>query len=180
MILCELFYLDVGAICNQDLSGVDIKPVMIKDEIKLQIISNDGRQATTKNVDLDFNFADLLHSGFANLQADSTSESYSIRISKKDEALVAVGKVKLERVLNHDRVKQRLLAENNPVFKALDMSDVLGRIKPGKMDKYKQVEEFLRLLAPTIEGEIKDQDSLSVVDLGCGHAYLTFGCAGVL
>ena len=154
---------------------VDIKPVMIKDEIKLQIISNDGRQATTKNVDLDFNFADLLHSGFANLQADSTSESYSIRISKKDEALVAVGKVKLERVLNHDRVKQRLLAENNPIFKALEMSDVLGRIKPGKMDKYKQVEEFLRLLAPTIEGEIKDQDSLSVVDLGCGHAYLTFG-----
>jgi hypothetical protein len=80
------------------LERVDIKPVMIKDEIKLQIISNDGRQATTKNVDLDFNFADLLHSGFANLQADSTSESYSIRISKKDEALVAVGKVKLERV----------------------------------------------------------------------------------
>ena len=154
---------------------IDIKPVMIKDEIKLQIISSDGRQATTKNVDLDFNFADLLHSGFANLQADSTSESYSIRISKKDEALVAVGKVKLERVLNHDRVKHRLLAENNPIFKALDMSDVLGRIKPGKMDKYKQVEEFLRLLAPTIEGEIKDQDSLSVVDLGCGHAYLTFG-----
>jgi SAM-dependent methyltransferase len=36
------------------------------------------------------------------------------------------------------------------------------------------VEEFLQLLAPTIEGEIKDQDSLSVVDLGCGHAYLTF------
>ena len=154
---------------------VDIKPVMIKDEIKLQIISNDGRQATTKNVDLDFNFADLLHSGFANLQADTTSESYSIRISKKDEALVAVGKVKLERDLNHDRVKQRLLPESNPIFKALDMSDVLGRIKPTKMDKYKQVEEFLRLLAPTIEDEIKDQDSLSVVDLGCGHAYLTFG-----
>jgi SAM-dependent methyltransferase len=156
------------------LERIDIKPVMIKDEIKLQVISNDGRQVSTKNVDLDFDFSAMLNSGFANLQADSTSESYSIRISKKDEALVAIGKVKLERELNHDRIKQRLLAENNPIFKALDMSDVLGRIKPSKMDKYKQVEEFLRLLAPTIEGEIKDQDSLSVVDLGCGHAYLTF------
>jgi hypothetical protein len=153
---------------------IDIKPVMIKDEIKLQVLSNDGRQVSTKNVELDFDFSAMLNSGFANLQADSTSESYSIRISKKDEALVAIGKVKLERELNHDRIKQRLLAENNPIFKALDMSDVLGRIKPSKMDKYKQVEEFLRLLAPTIEGEIKDQDSLSVVDLGCGHAYLTF------
>jgi SAM-dependent methyltransferase len=156
------------------LERIDIKPVMIKDEIKLQVISNDGRQVSTKNVELDFDFSTMLNSGFANLQADSTSESYSIRISKKDEALVAIGKVKLERELNHDRIKQRLLAENNPIFKALDMSDVLGRIKPSKMDKYKQVEEFLRLLAPTIEGEIKDQDSLSVVDLGCGHAYLTF------
>jgi SAM-dependent methyltransferase len=156
------------------LERIDIKPVMIKDEVKLQVISNDGRQVSTKNVELDFDFSAMLNSGFANLQADSTSESYSIRISKKDEALVAIGKVKLERELNHDRIKQRLLAENNPIFKALDMSDVLGRIKPSKMDKYKQVEEFLRLLAPTIEGEIKDQDSLSVVDLGCGHAYLTF------
>ena len=154
---------------------IDIKPVMIKDEVKLQISSSDGRQVSTKNVDLDFSFTDLLHSGFANLQADSTSESYSIRISKKDEALVAIGKVKLERVLDHDRIKQRLLAESNPIFKALDMSDVLGRIKPSKMDKYKQVEEFLRLLVPTIEGQIKEQDFLSVVDLGCGHAYLTFG-----
>ena len=156
------------------LERIDIKPVMIKDEIKLQVISNDGRQVSTKNVDLDFDFSAMLNSGFANLQADSTSESYSIRISKKDEALVAIGKVKLERELNHDRIKQRLLAENNPIFKALDMSDVLGRIKPSKMDKYKQVEEFLQLLSPTIEGEIKNQDSLSVVDLGCGHAYLTF------
>ena len=154
---------------------VDIKPVMIKDEIKLQIISSDERQATTKNVELDFDFEPMLASGFANLQADTTSESYSIRVSKKDEALVAIGNVKLERVLNHDRIKQRLLAENNPIFKALEMSDVLGRIKPTKMDKYKQVEEFLRLLIPTIEDEVKDQDSLSIVDLGCGHAYLTFG-----
>ena len=154
---------------------IDIKPVMIKDEIKLQIISSDERQATTKNVELDFDFGPMLASGFANLQADTTSESYSIRVSKKDEALVAIGKVKLERVLNHDRIKQRLLAENNPIFKALEMSDVLGRIKPTKMDKYKQVEEFLRLLIPTIEDEVKDQDSLSIVDLGCGHAYLTFG-----
>ncbi len=157
------------------LERVDIKPVMIKDEIKLQVMSNDGRQVSTKNVELDFDFTPMLNSGFANLQADTTSERYSIRISKKDEALVAIGKVKLERELNHDRIKQRLLAENNPIFKALDMSDLLGRIKPSKMDKYKQVEEFLRLLVPTIEGEIKDQDSLSVVDLGCGHAYLTFG-----
>jgi SAM-dependent methyltransferase len=154
---------------------VDIKPVLIKDEIKLQIVSSNGKQDITKNVELDFDFTSLLNNGFANLQADTTTESYSIQISKKDEAIVSVGKVKLSRDLTHDRQKERMLAESNQIFKALDMSDLLGRIKPSKMDKYKQVDEFLRLLAQAVDGQFTNQDQLSVVDLGCGHAYLTFG-----
>ena len=154
---------------------VDIKPVLIKDEIKLQVVSSNGKQDITKNVELDFDFTPLLNSGFANLQADTTTESYSIQISKKDEAIVSVGKVKLSRDLTHDRQKDRMLAESNQIFKALDMSDMLGRIKPSKMDKYKQVDEFLRLLNQAVDGQFTNQDQLSVVDLGCGHAYLTFG-----
>jgi hypothetical protein len=50
------------------------------------------------------------------------------------------------------------------------------------MDKYKQVEEFLRLLMPTLTAAISagqihqptENNPLTIVDLGCGHAYLTF------
>jgi hypothetical protein len=50
------------------------------------------------------------------------------------------------------------------------------------MDKYKQVEEFLRLLVPTLNDAIEaghvrrpdDSHPLVITDLGCGHAYLTF------
>jgi len=153
---------------------VDIKPVLIKDEIKWQIVSNDGKKDITKNVAADFNFIDLLSSGYANLQVDTQSESYQVRISKKDEALVSTSKVKLDRDLSHDRQKQRMLPESNQVFKALEMSDLLGRIKPSKMDKYKQVDEFLRLISQTLATDLTNQDQISVVDLGCGHAYLTF------
>ena len=153
---------------------IDIKPVLIKEEIKLQIISSDGKKDITKNVEIDFNFTELLISGYANLQVDTQSESYQVRISKKDEALVSVSKVKLSRDLSHDRQKQRMLLESNQVFKALDMSDLLGRIKPSKMDKYKQVDEFLRLISQTLDSDLLKQDEISVVDLGCGHAYLTF------
>ncbi|MEN9351595.1 MAG: hypothetical protein RL455_536, partial [Actinomycetota bacterium] len=153
---------------------VDIKPVLIKDEIKWQIVSNDGKKDITKNVAADFNFIDLLSSGYANLQVDTQSESYQVRISKKDEALVSTSKVKLDRELSHDRQKQRILPESNQVFKALEMSDLLGRIKPSKMDKYKQVDEFLRLISQTLATDLTNQDQISVVDLGCGHAYLTF------
>ena len=153
---------------------IDIKPVLIKEEIKWQIISSDGKKDITKNVEIDFNFTELLISGYANLQVDTQSESYQVRISKKDEALVSVSKVNLSRDLSHDRQKQRMLLESNQVFKALDMSDLLGRIKPSKMDKYKQVDEFLRLISQTLDAELLKQDEISVVDLGCGHAYLTF------
>ena len=153
---------------------IDIKPVLIKEEIKWQIISSDGKKDITKNVEIDFNFTELLISGYANLQVDTQSESYQVRISKKDEALVSVSKVKLSRDLSHDRQKQRMLLESNQVFKALDMSDLLGRIKPSKMDKYKQVDEFLRLISQTLDSDLLKQDEISVVDLGCGHAYLTF------
>jgi len=153
---------------------IDIKPVLIKEEIKWQIISSDGKKDITKNVEIDFDFTHLFSSGYANLVVDTQTESYQVRISKKDEALVSVSKVNLSRDLSHDRQKQRMLLESNQVFKALDMSDLLGRIKPSKMDKYKQVDEFLRLISQTLDTQDLKQDQVSVVDLGCGHAYLTF------
>jgi len=154
---------------------IDIKPVLIKGEEKLQIQSTDGRQVTTKNLSAnELDFAEFLGQGFANLLTESTSESYSVRISKKDEALVTIGRVKLERDLTHDRQKQRLLPEDNRIFALLGMHDGYKRIKPSKLDKYRQVEEFLRLLKPTLDNEVGVQSEISIVDLGCGHAYLTF------
>jgi SAM-dependent methyltransferase len=154
---------------------IDIKPVLIKGEEKLQIQSTDGRQVTTKNLSAAaIDFTEFLGQGFANLLVESTTESYSVRISKKDEALVTIGRVKLERDLTHDRQKQRLLPENNRIFALLGMHDGHKRIKPSKMDKYRQVEEFLRLLKPTLDTEVGAQSEISIVDLGCGHAYLTF------
>jgi len=154
---------------------IDIKPVLIKGEEKLQIQSTDGRQVTTKNLSAAaIDFTKFLGQGFANLLVESTSESYSVRISKKDEALVTIGRVKLERDLTHDRQKQRLLPEDNRIFALLGMHDGHKRIKPSKMDKYRQVEEFLRLLKPTLDNEVGAQSEISIVDLGCGHAYLTF------
>jgi SAM-dependent methyltransferase len=64
----------------------------------------------------------------------------------------------------------------------IGISDTSGRVKPSKSDKYRQVEEFLRLLTPALTSAISaghiDQPTssapLTIVDLGCGHAYLTF------
>ena len=163
---------------------IDIRPVQIKNQLHLQVIENDGRQSTAKNyLPTNFDSNDLLRSGYANILVEQTSGSLSIRISKKGEALVTRTKGINEQLLSHDRNKNRLLNPNDPFLMEVGISDSKGVIKPSKSDKYMQVEEFLRILAPTLKNAIETgqihkptrDKPLTITDLGCGHAYLTFG-----
>ena len=163
---------------------IDIRPVQIKNQLHLQVIENDGRQSTAKNyLPTNFDSMDLFRSGYANILIEQTSGSLSIRISKKGEALVTRTKGINEQLLSHDRNKNRLLNPNDPFLMEVGISDSKGVIKPSKSDKYMQVEEFLRILAPTLKNAIEAgqihkptrDKPLTITDLGCGHAYLTFG-----
>jgi SAM-dependent methyltransferase len=162
---------------------IDIRPVKIKDELVFQVSESDGRQMTTKNHSLgSLDFASLLESGYANVLLEKLDGSISLRISKKGEPLVHRAKGVYEQDLNHDRSKNRLLDSSDPFLKEVGIADSSGAIKPSKQDKYLQVEEFLRLLVPTLNSAIESghikkptqSDPLQIVDLGCGHAYLTF------
>lgn len=162
---------------------IDLKPVLIKGEIKYQLSQSDGRAMTTKNYSPDeFISLGLLEAGFANIHIEEKTKSLSIRITKKGEALVqrAIGEFQAD--LSHDRNKSRLLDAADPFLIEIGISDSSGKVKASKNDKYLQVEEFLRLLVPSLNSAIDaghisrpSQDKpLTIVDLGCGHAYLTF------
>lgn len=162
---------------------IDIRPVFIKDALAIQISHSDGRQMTSKNYSpAQAPFAELLRAGFANVLLEHTKGSLSLRITKKGEALIYREDSPREQDLSHDRSKVRLLDSSDPFLLAVGISDSKGQVKPSKMDKYRQVEEFLRLMVPTLTtaiaaGQIHqptENDPLTIVDLGCGHAYLTF------
>jgi hypothetical protein len=103
-------------------------------------------------------------------------------VTKKLEAIVHTRAQEAAQDPSHDRDKARLLPEDDPVFRALGLSDHEGRMKPSRQGKYRQVEEFLRILDASIsdalaKGHLRrptDDEPLQVVDLGCGNAYLTF------
>ena len=162
---------------------VDVKPVLIKGEVKYQLSQSDGRAMTTKNYSpAEFIALNLLDAGFANILLEQKSGSISIRITKKGEALVHRTNDLFEADLSHDRSKARLLDPSDPFLIEVGISDSAGKVKVSKNDKYLQVEEFLRLLVPSLNsaiaaGHIAKPTAampLSIVDLGCGHAYLTF------
>lgn len=162
---------------------IDIRPVQIKGKLLLQIASTDGRQTQTKNYEVgETNIEELLLSGFSNILVEQVTGSTSLRISKKERPLIHRESAQKEQVLDHDRSKSRLLDPSDPFLKEVGISDKNGLIKPTRQDKYRQVEEFLRLLVPTLKNALdvgrvltptKDAP-LVVVDLGCGNAYLTF------
>jgi SAM-dependent methyltransferase len=162
---------------------IDMRPVLIKDSIAIQVSHTDGRQMTTKNYEAgQAPFSELVRSGYANILLEQIHQSISVRITKKGEALVHRESTEREQELAHDRSKSRLLDPSDPYLIAIGISDSQGNLKASKSDKYKQVEEFLRLLTPTLTSAIKaghiaqpsDAKPLTIVDLGCGHAYLTF------
>ena len=142
------------------------------------VAPSDGQSGARDAVDA------LLDEPFASWHVETTTQTHQLRVTKKLEAVVhttdRTEPVVAER--GHDRDKERLLPESDPVFVELGISDRDGRLKPSRQAKYRQVEEFLRLLDSSITEAIEKghlrrptaEDPLRIADLGCGNAYLTF------
>jgi SAM-dependent methyltransferase len=166
----------------------ELRYVDLKAGRHLQVTTYDDTQAHTANHAVGDAARDavdaLLDEPFGSWHVDTTTQSHQLRVTKKLEAVVhttdRVEPVEVER--GHDRDKPRLLPEDDPVFVALGISEESGRLKPSRQAKYRQVEEFLRLLDASItdaldKGHLRRptaEDPLRIVDLGCGNAYLTF------
>jgi SAM-dependent methyltransferase len=164
----------------------ELRYVDLKSGRHLQVTTYDETQAHTHNhavgdaareaVD------DLLDQPFAGWHVDTTTETHQLRVTKKLEAVVHSRAQLTEPDREHDRDKGRLLPEDDPVFRVLGLSDHDGRMKPSRQAKYRQVEEFLRILDASIvdalgKGHLRrptPEEPLRIVDLGCGNAYLTF------
>lgn len=167
---------------------VELRYVDLRGGRHLQLTAYDGTQAHTSNHALGdparAAVDELLDQPFANWNVETTDRTHQVRVTKRGEGTVHT-RERAEEVApdrGHDRDKARLLAEDDPVLRALGIADAQGRVKPSRRAKYRQVEEFLRQLDAAVSdalagGHLRRPtpgDPLRVVDLGCGNAYLTF------
>lgn len=175
-------------VAGRPVRRVELRVVDLKAGRHLQVTSYDETQAHTANHALGAAAQEavdaLLAQAFASWHVDTTTHTHQARVTKKGEVLLH-GQARdeaVDAVRAHDREKGRLLREDDPVLVALGISDEHGRIKPTRQAKYRQVEEFLRLLDASLgealaKGHVRTpepDDPLRIVDLGCGNAYLTF------
>ncbi|HEY9376309.1 MAG TPA: SAM-dependent methyltransferase [Jiangellaceae bacterium] len=159
----------------------ELRWVDIRAGRRLQVVKYDDRQAFTINVRPDQAAAavqELVEQPYGNWHVETTDGTTQLRVTKSGEAQVhrSARPADVEAVHSHDRTKARLLDPTDPFLQAVGISDDRGLIKPSRMAKYRQVEEFLRALEPVLPDarDAAGDGVLRVVDLGCGNAYLSF------
>lgn len=142
----------------QEIRRVRMKPVLLKGTLHFQVESFTKKQSFTKNIAV----VDLEKE----LQALTGQFSQvSIRFTDSKDHL---------RSLSHNKIKKYPLPDEEPVdfLIALGIQNKEGRVYREKYDKFRQINRFIELILPLLEGI---QGPLRIVDLACGKAYLTFG-----
>ena len=151
---------------------IDIRPVTIREKELLQLVSHDGKRDLTKNLGPEeIDIPEIVNQGYANVLIEKIDSKVEIRFSKSGQAFIHHAEAvvaKNSRV--HDQAKPRLLGEVDSFYSVLGLADKSGAIKPSRRDKFVQIDNFLRI----IDSSLPESENISIVDLGCGNAYLTF------
>ena len=158
---------------------VVVRPVELKGQIHLQISYFDEKKDITKNYleEAPAKVDELLVLPFRNIFVENSTGNVQVNFTKKGKALVSKSKHSVTNVdMSHDRQKNKLLTDENaaPFLKAVGIMTQDGRIKADMQRKYKQINEFLRLVDETASFPAQSGQPFYVVDFGCGNAYLTF------
>lgn len=160
---------------------VTVRPVLIRNERLLQFSYFDGQQVVARNYtyqDAEPAVDELLALPFKSVVLQATTGTTRIQYSKKGRPIVHqdAETQPIPLPLAHDRPKPYLLDAEDPApfLRAIGVATEDGRIRAGQQRKFRQINEFLRLLADTGVADNWTNPPIRIVDLGCGNAALTF------
>jgi SAM-dependent methyltransferase len=160
---------------------VTVRPVAIRGDRHLQFSYFDSRQTAVRNYrgqEAVEALNDLLAARLKSIQVRTATETLQVQFSRKGRPILHYHALPqtIPLDLTHDRSKHRLLPDNEPLpfLQAIGVQTADGRVRADKQRKFRQINEFLRLMDETGVAQQLDQWPLHVVDLGCGSAALTF------
>ena len=161
---------------------IAVRPVEIGGAARYQAEMTDGGQVSVKNFDSD-GIAEgleeiIAQKGARELHLMTAKGDLHVRVTKKGHVLVSRSAEmnRVAAVLPHDRIKRQPLGsfDSAAFLKASGLADGDGRVRASMRGKYDQVNEFLKAVGETLRGfSPKPGAQFTVVDCGCGKAYLT-------
>jgi hypothetical protein len=159
-----------------------VRPVLVRGRRRVQFSYFDATKDITKNYFGELlleKLDELLAMPFRQLHVQSTTTDLYLRVTKEGKAIVTRGKPSLEGrqpTLAHDREKQYPLPADasDDFLRAIGISGPSGRVRAAMQGKFRQINEFLRLMGRVLPTEETTGPPIEIVDCGCGNAYLTF------
>ena len=160
---------------------ISMRPVEIGGVRKYQAEMAEGRDVQVKNFDANGAAEGLeeiiAQRGARDLHLMTAKGDLHVRVTKKGHVLVSRS-AEMDRVAvvkPHDRVKNVPLAQFDSalLLKVIGLADGEGKVRASMRGKYDQVNEFLKVVGETVSVPAKLDFPFTVVDCGCGKAYLT-------
>ena len=157
---------------------IAMRPVEIGGEKKFQAEMTDDGQVQVKNLDMNAAAEGLeeiiAQRGARDMHLMTAKGDLHMRVTKKGHVMVTRS-AEMDRVVTvqpHDRVKKLPLTsfDSAALLKTIGLADGSGKIRASMRGKYDQVNEFLKVVKETVQ---PTDEPFTVVDCGCGKAYLT-------
>ena len=157
---------------------IAMRPVEIGGVKKFQAEMTDDGQVQVKNLDMNAAAEGLeeiiAQRGARDMHLMTAKGDLHMRVTKKGHVMVTRS-AEMDRVVTvqpHDRVKKLPLTsfDSAALLKTIGLADGSGKIRASMRGKYDQVNEFLKVVKETVQ---PTDEPFTVVDCGCGKAYLT-------
>ena len=160
---------------------VNIKPMIIKNELTIQLEEFKENKAYHENICADsfYNEFDSFLEDYKQLFISSIGYDYQILKNKKGYNLKESRNGKDSVSLEHNKKKKYIIDEGTPVpfLIKLGVMGENGEVFKNSYDKFRQINKYLEFIDDTIK-EMQERkligNRIKVVDFGCGKSYLTF------
>ena len=156
---------------------IDVKPVLIKGTVYFQVSRYFDQKVFHENLSKTeaMNVLhELMGTYFKQAQFFTTQADVQVLFNKKgDGTVLKKAPSRFEVSLTHDRKKEYIIPEGEACdfMEALGVMDADGRVYKKKYDKFRQLNKYLEFVEDSM-GSFEDE--MTIIDFGCGKAYLTF------
>lgn len=167
---------------KEELTKVVIRPVKIKEKVRYQESRYVGTKVLHENYDaheMTEGIISYMDGAFGQLEAECANQRITILCNKKGTVTIKKKNTKENAVasqnLNHDRTKKYLLEDGVPVdfLVALGVQMPDGKVAKARYDKFKQINRYLEFIEDILP-TLSEEDTIRIIDFGCGKSYLTF------
>lgn len=168
------------------IAKVKIRPVMIREKLLFQETVYQGTKVFHENYDTSVMIARIeerLTQEFRQCEVEHKTCRAVVLVSKKGKMTVNRKQTvqngiqaEADRMqMSHNRVKRYILEEGTPVPFLIDLGvqTADGRIVRTRYDKFRQINRFLEFIEDILP-TLPKEDTVRILDFGCGKSYLTF------